>query len=328
MSLFPRTKNTSLSTPANSARSHDEKGVWVDAATIETITRVCLDAAAGTLESRIVCLPMDHPLKAMADAINSTLDRVDAFVRESSAMMKHCSQDRFYRPLLLQGLSGAFRQSAVTINNAGNKMRLSHTQFQEISRLAEDNAVSLNTVASASEELNATTSEISRQAFHSTEFTKLSVERVDHAKASVARMTDAVHKIEEIVSLIESIADQTNLLALNAMIEASRAGQKGSRFAVVASEVKELARNTSKATEKIIQQVSQMREVSKQTESAFLSIHATIADIDASANQIQRTVADQVAATEEVAQSIGEVAGNTAQVSEKIHLLQTSKNDR
>lgn len=57
----------------------------------------------------------------------------------------------------------------------------------------------------------------------------------------------SAHKIENINSLVTSIADQTNMLSLNASIEAARAGEHGKGFAVVANEVRNLASQTKQS---------------------------------------------------------------------------------
>jgi methyl-accepting chemotaxis protein len=71
------------------------------------------------------------------------------------------------------------------------------------------------------------------------------------SKATMTKLSAMSKKIEQIVRTISIIARQTNLLALNASIEASRAGEQGHGFQVVASSIRELATQSAQATENI-----------------------------------------------------------------------------
>ncbi|WP_375289693.1 methyl-accepting chemotaxis protein [Qipengyuania sp.] len=76
-------------------------------------------------------------------------------------------------------------------------------------------------------------------------------EVISQAVAAMAEIENSTAQIEEIISVIDNIAFQTNLLALNAGVEAARAGNSGSGFAVVANEVRALAQRSSDAAKDI-----------------------------------------------------------------------------
>ena len=296
----------------------DTDAVLVDRETIRKLSQVCEKMLCGDMDARVIGLPAGHPLEFLAQTINGTLDLMDAYTRESATAIEFCSKDQFYRPLLPQGLPGVFQQAANTINSGGLRMRDSYQRFSEISELADENSQEVTTVAAACEELSATNQEITKQAQMTVEHSHATASLAHELHGSVENMGTALSAINSTVTMIENIADQTHLLALNAMIEASRAGGKGSRFEVVANEVKELAQRTSVATEQIKKHVANFHQIANQTSESFEKIETSIEGIEASAKNISSSLMHQEAATQEVTTSISEVAANMDSVSEKI----------
>lgn len=92
---------------------------------------------------------------------------------------------------------------------------------------------------------------------------------INKVSQDINRFKVLAGEIEIITDNIENIASQTNLLALNASIEAARAGEAGKGFAVVAGEIRILAEDVSKATQKIAELTSNMNVVTEVTKNSM-----------------------------------------------------------
>jgi methyl-accepting chemotaxis protein len=295
---------------------------------LAAIAEVCERAAAGDLEARIIPTPEDPELARVSRAINHLLDMADAYVRESSAAMDHCAQGQYHRPILLRGMHGSYRNAANVINAAAVKMRtdgetIRHFKAEseriaaEVAAASNQAASNVSAVAAACHQLNACTSEITRQTEESTDLTHSAVSAAAQAQSAAVELGDAARKISSVVGVIAKIAHQTNLLALNATIEAARAGEHGRSFAVVATEVKQLSRETAQATSTISAQIDSMQKATTNVSQVIGGVGDSIRRVDATAAAISNSVSEQARATEEISRRINDVARVTNDLSIK-----------
>lgn len=208
-----------------------------------------------------------------------------------------------------------------TANTLINIARDSATHASHTYGASTEAAENVQSVASAAEELSASISEIERQVSQATGAVSDVMESAEATNKKVDGLALSATKIGEVITLIQSIAEQTNLLALNATIEAARAGEAGRGFAVVAAEVKELATQTSNATEEISSQVSEIQDATKQSVSAIGEITHKIQEVNEYTSSIVVAVQQQGSATNEISQSVRSVFEGTRLVSSNMSQL-------
>ncbi len=147
-------------------------------------------------------------------------------------------------------------------------------------------------VATSVQEMSSSIDEITRNI---TRTASLAQEAKNGAAASteiVAKLESGSIDIGTVVSLIQDLADQTNLLALNANIEAARAGESGRGFAVVANEVKELASETTRATNSIADSITDIQ-------TNVSAVVEAIRALSRNANEVSENASSVAAAVEE-----------------------------
>jgi methyl-accepting chemotaxis protein len=211
--------------------------------------------------------------------------------------------------------SGTLKDTAQDMTGiADNSAR----QATDVAAASQQSSSNVQAVAAASEELAFSIKEIGQQVVASQSIARQAVHEAEMTNTTVNSLVEASARVDNIVTLIQSIASQTNLLALNATIEAARAGEAGKGFAVVANEVKHLANQTAQATEQISQQIQSMQASTTEAAKAIKGIGGTIVRIDEIATTIAAAVEEQNAATLEIARNVDQAAKGTEKVNGSI----------
>lgn len=299
---------------------------------VRKITRIMSVMAAGNLESDIPDTGRRDEIGEMARSVvvfkehMIEIDRlVDSQHQQQKSQQQRTKQiEGYIREFdeVVAAVIEQFTASVVKLQLAAQSMStnadLTNQQCAVVTKVAEQASANVQTVAEAGDELTNSIYDISRHVTESTRIGSKAVEEANRASVTVNGLAEAAKKIGEVVQLINNVASQTNLLALNATIEAARAGEAGKGFAIVASEVKNLANQTAKATNDIQTQVANMQSATEATVDAIKNINLTIMHMSDISTRIACAVEEQGAATRKISRNVIEASSGTKEVSSNI----------
>jgi methyl-accepting chemotaxis protein len=283
----------------------------------------------GKLDDRVE-LQRDDELGHLADAarrLHQFLQEVAEQLGASNLRLQQASDE----------LTGASQGLAERAQHSHQQTDQMATAMHQMSHTAQD-------VASHAANTAELTQQTASDAVHSMGAMRQAREAIARLDGQIGQTSEVVSRLAHdtqnvgtVVNVIRGIAEQTNLLALNAAIEAARAGEQGRGFAVVADEVRSLARKTQSSTaeiEDIIDRVqtgarntvdfmSSSREITTETAKLFeaandrlTSIESQVGEINSLATQVATAAEEQTCVAEDISRNISDVAALTEETSQ------------
>ncbi len=215
------------------------------------LTRFMKQVAKGDFSHRLEHKSVDE-LGQLSDACNQFLDQIQPLLKQVIISSDHITDNATESALIsAETLEGANQQQGDVMQLASAVTELSATaqNVADNTVSAADSTQQMKTVAAQGQDvLNQAKSSIEALA-----------QDVKHSSDVINRVSHDSKEIHTVMDVIKGIADQTNLLALNAAIEAARAGEQGRGFAVVADEVRSLAKRTQDSTAEIQEKIERLQ---------------------------------------------------------------------
>ena len=267
-------------------------------------------------------------LGTLAQAISKMTANLKSVITEMADIASDLSSSSEELSASSEEISASADQVGSAIQEVASGAEEQTAQIEETSSSVDNLASKIGNVEDMSDNMDQKADNVMQNIKEGNQSINDSIEQVKEVKNQSSAVSTKINelgtlsqKIGDIVELINGISAQTNLLALNAAIEAARAGEAGRGFSVVADEIRELAEESSDATEQIaaliddiqagvddtIQQMDKAEEAVSDGVNAIQTTESSFTEINEAAGSLRKLIADISGAAEEMADSSSKV---------------------
>nr|WP_279463274.1 methyl-accepting chemotaxis protein [Aeromonas veronii] len=296
---------------------------------VMTLLEQTRQVAAGNLTSQLDMKQFSHDeLGKLAQGFNEMQSNLRMLVNEVSGSVVQLGA-------AAEEISAVAQQSANNMGAQQHELNQLATAMNEMQATVQEVARNTNDAASAATSASDTAAQGSETVNDSIGRIEKVATAIEETALVIRQLGDDSRNIGMVLEVIQGIAEQTNLLALNAAIEAARAGEQGRGFAVVADEVRTLAKRTQDSTSQINHIISELQQraneagITMQQSQDMMSetVHtareagASIAEISSSVNSISHMNIQIATATEEqgaVSEELNRNVVNISNASEEV----------
>ncbi len=263
----------------------------------------------------------------VADTVNTIVEKLDKDFHEVLDKLDGINEEMEATNLSMEQIAGSSESTAEAI---GHQAEMTG-EIQGRLESANDTATKAKEVTDNLKETVVNGKQMADDLYAKSVLVDQNTARISE---TVEELVQNVEKVSSITASILSISSQTNLLALNASIEAARAGEAGRGFAVVADQIRTLAEETKVSTEKITEIISELTDVTNETQAELTAAVESIAiqrqrveEVTASFNTVEAGMQELGAGVESISNEVGEVLTANSKIVESISTLSAASEE-